>query len=592
MKKIASLICTVALGAGFVSCSDFLDRSDTNAEYSTDGFFQGEQAIHDGLTTIYSGMYMNLAYNVPHPITLECYSGLALERDENITIGAGAGLTPENSVVQSFWSSLYTNIARINAVLSGAAPYESTLNAKAKQYLAEAHVLRGLCYYYLIAMWGDVPFFDEPVTIEQYKDKRTPKEDVLDFIIEDIDQIAEDLPWTADERGRVDRAFARGLQSRAALLGGSLDYDGRGQEYFRIAADRAQQVFGNRGLAENFDDLFNVTGQAKDDVRNELLYELTYNNSGGNQIINMIAFGQVSRIQGQTGRHPSMMLADTYECIDGKRIDESPLYDPQHPQRNRDPRFHSTLWMHGDTCTVNNGSLSTIVLNAYDMTTYQYNYTTGAWEERNNDDINSTAAWASFCNAGVGYIWAKFCNETVDNINSAAVSMPMMRYAEVLLNYAEAKIELNEIDQTVYDAIDEVRGRVGMPGVLEADPTRQGNQAKMRQIVRRERKVEFADEGLHYFDMRRWGIGDLENKYPSYGLPLADIRYEGLDADDIPNFKTTEREDLNDIPNYDAYKEKLKVRDVNRYWDDKFNLWPIPQLERDRNPNLGQNEGY
>ena len=170
--------------------------------------------------------------------------------------------------------------------------------------------------------------------------------------------------------------------------------------------------------------------------------------------------------------------------------------------------------------------------------------------------------------------------------------MPVMRYAEVLLNYAEAKIELNEIDQSVYDAIDQVRGRVGMPGVLTADPSRQGNQAKMRQIVRRERKVEFADEGMHYFDMRRWGIGDLENKYPSYGLPLPGVRYEGLDADDIPNFKTSEREDLNDIPNYEAYKEKLKVRDVNRYWDDKFNLWPIPQLERDRNPNLGQNDGY
>jgi hypothetical protein len=164
-----------------------------------------------------------------------------------------------------------------------------------------------------------------------------------------------------------------------------------------------------------------------------------------------------------------------------------------------------------------------------------------------------------------------------------------MRYAEVLLNYAEAKIELNALDQSVYDAINQVRNRAGMPNVSN---DRIGNQNKMRQLVRRERKVEFALEGLHVIDMRRWGIGDLENGQPSYGLPKADVRYEGLSATDIPNFKTSERSNLNDIPNYDAYKNKLKVRDLNRFWDKKFELWPIPQQERNRDSNLTQNDGY
>ncbi len=60
----------------------------------------------------------------------------------------------------------------------------------------------------------------------------------------------------------------------------------------------------------------------------------------------------------------------------------------------------------------------------------------------------------------------------------------------------------------------------------------------------------------------------------------------------VPNFKTTDRHDLNDIANYDAYKDKLKVRDRNRFWDDKFYLYPIPQTEVDRNSNLIQNPGY
>ena len=60
----------------------------------------------------------------------------------------------------------------------------------------------------------------------------------------------------------------------------------------------------------------------------------------------------------------------------------------------------------------------------------------------------------------------------------------------------------------------------------------------------------------------------------------------------VPNFKKSARQDLNDIANYDAYKDKLKVRDKNRFWDDKFYLFPIPTEERDRNPNLTQNDGY
>ncbi|RHJ93554.1 RagB/SusD family nutrient uptake outer membrane protein [Parabacteroides bouchesdurhonensis] len=591
MKKLVLYIFGLTLiGLSTISCSDFLDRTDTNDSYTSNGFFNNETSIKEGVTGIYANMYMNLAYNVPHVITLEHFTPLALERNENTTIGAGGGLNPDNASVQDFWTFLYRNIARANELISGAKAYEETLNAKSFQYLAEAHVLRAFCYYYLIGLWGDVPFFDSPVTTEQYTTAlRTSKVEILDFIINDINQVAEQLPWTAEDRGRVDRAFAYGVIARAGLLGGGLNYGGKSSEYFRAAANAASKVIGQRGLAHNFEDMWTIAGQAKSDVRNEFLFELPYSTTASVQLINMIAFGQVSRIQGQTGRHPSMMLADTYECIDGKRIDESPLYDPRHPQRNRDPRFGATLWMHGDTCTTNNGSLNSIILEAYELTTKQYNYATNTWDERNNDDMNSAAAWASFCNAGVGYIWAKYSKETDENIGSASCNVPIMRYAEILLSYAEAKIELNELDQSVYDAINQVRNRAGMPDV-SAD--RIGNQDKMRQLVRRERKVEFALEGLHLFDMRRWGIGDIENDKPSYGLPLPTVRYEGMSATDIPNFKTSARHDLNDIPNYDAYKSKLKVRDVNRYWEKKFELWPIPQQERNRNPNIAQNEGY
>jgi hypothetical protein len=462
------------------------------------------------------------------------------------------------------------------------------LSDQARQYVAEVKVLRAYAYYYLIATYGDVPFFTSPVTIDQYKEGRENKTVILDFILSDLDIATNNLPWTATVRGHVDKSFAYGLKARVALLGGSLNYGGKGAEYFHTAAVAAQSVIGKRTLAKTFDDLFCITGQAKADARDELIFELMFSNQGSTKF-HRVAASAVSRNVAMTSIHPAMLLADTYECIDGKRIDETPLYDPRHPQKNRDPRLTSTLWMHGDTVTLNNGEVVTQILEAFEAECLFYNYITKEWEMRTNADINSGAAWTSFCNAGSGYMWSKFAHETAENINTQTCNVPVMRYAEVLLSYAEAKIELNEMDQSVYDAINAVRNRAGMPNI-SAD--RIGNQWKMRQLVRRERKVELAREGLHFVDMKRWQIGDLENDQPSYGNPLPEIRYEGMNETDIPNFKKTERHDLNDIASYDAYKEKLKVRDVNRFWDKKFELWPIPQREKDLNPNLGQNEGY
>lgn len=586
MKKLLFNIIPGIIVIMLAGCSDFLDK--TSSDYSSSGFYQSEAAIKSGAEGVYNYLYMELGYAIPFNISLDHYTGMAFERNENTTIGAGGGLNPDNNEVKTFWNKLYIVIARANSVIYGSKEYIDGLGDNAHQYLAEVKVLRAFAYYNLIATYGDVPFFTDPVTIEQYKETRVSREDILDFILTDLEESASALPWIATSRGRVDKAVAYGLKARAALLGGSLNYRGQGADYFRISAEAAGKVIGQRSLAQSFDDLFNITGQAKADVRNEMLWELMYSDQGIKKT-HVVAFGQVSRNTGQTGRHPSMLLADTYECIDGKRIDESSLYDPRYPQKNRDPRFRSTLWMHGDTATVNNGNLVRQIINAYDIEAQFYDFSSNTWYLANNADINSSAAWASFCNAGVGYIWAKFSNETAENISAQSCNIPIMRYAEVLLTYAEAKIELNELDNTVYDAINQVRNRVAMPDV-SAD--RIGNQDKMRQLVRRERKVEFALEGLHHVDMRRWGIGDLENGQPTYGLPLPEIGYEGLTSTDIPNFKTSERTDLNDIPNYDAYKSKLKVRDRNRFWNKKFELWPVPQLERDRNPNLSQNEGY
>lgn len=221
-----------------------------------------------------------------------------------------------------------------------------------------------------------------------------------------------------------------------------------------------------------------------------------------------------------------------------------------------------------------------LILNIYDDKT-QFYPRKGKWYNAANVDVVTTSP--SLVNNGVGYLWRKYADENTEQLMSSSSNLALMRYAEILLTYAEAKIELNELNDSVYSAINEVRKRVGMPLVPDAI---KGDQNKLRQLVRRERKVEFVLEGLLFVDVRRWGIGDMLNEHPTYGQPKPEIRYEGLEATDIPYFKTDDRHDLNDIPSYEGYKDKLRVRDRNRYWEPKFTWWPIPRLETNRDPNL------
>lgn len=580
MKKTILYSAVICIATIFNSCSDFLDQK--NPAYDSEGFYTTEEGIKEGVTGIYPLLYFDMNWSVPACIVLDHYTAYGLEQDENKSIGAGGTLNPDNVKIQAFWKGEYDIVGRANSVIYGSRNAINEMSTEAKQYHAEARVLRAYAYYNLISAFGDVPFFTAPVTVDQYTAGRTSKEKIIDFIIEDLKDAATFLPWTAAERGRVDKAVAYGLIARIGLFGGSFNVGNRGQEYFKEAADAAALVIGKRHLAKKFGDLFNLTGQAKSDVRDELLWELMYSTNGTKKL-HTVGYGHSSRNYGSSVRFPSSLIVDTYECIDGKRIDESPLYDPKHPTINRDPRFKETLAGHGDTIdyTITDGSNPLkLVLNIYDEKTRFYPRR-GKWYTSQNVDVTTTSP--SLVNNGVGYLWRKYSNETTEQLMSSSSNIILMRYAEVLLSYAEAKIELNELDASVYSAINEVRKRVGMP---EVSADRIGNQDKMRQLVRRERKVELVLEGLLFVDVRRWGIGDILNEHPSYGQPKPDIRYEGLSETDIPNFKTDARHDLNDVPSYEAYKDKLRVRDRNRYWEPKFMWWPIPRVETDRDPNL------
>lgn len=206
MKKtlLYNLTALFSVIMGFPSCADFLDQE--NPSYDAEGFYTTKAGLKEGVTGIYSLLYFDMNWLVPACIVLDHYTAYGLEQDENNSIGAGGTLNPDNGKIQTFWSGEYQIAARANSVIYGAQNAISEMGDESKQHYSEARVLRAYAYYNLISAFGDVPFFTAPVTIDQYKAGRTPKGEIIDFLIEDLNDAADYLPWTATERGHVDKA--------------------------------------------------------------------------------------------------------------------------------------------------------------------------------------------------------------------------------------------------------------------------------------------------------------------------------------------------------------------------------------------------
>lgn len=616
--KSSFAIFSIALLTVSSSCrKDYLEREPLS-DYLSSNFYNNEGAIAQGANGCYQLLKMNHygSSTIPLSVLWDMYTPFGIERADNSSIGVGNIDLRTNFAIELTYANLYTSVARCNSVISGAAPYYNDLSDKAKQYLSEIRVLRAHYNIQLVSLFGDIAYFDRPVSAEELRTvARQPWQNVVDAIIKDLDEATTSLPWIATEFGRVDKSVAYGLKARIALYAGSWSKFGFGKDaikdqakataYFKIAADAAKKIMdeSGRSLANNYNDLFTRVGQLKGDVKRETMMFMMFSDFGDRNYHYMSAGEQV-RMIGQSGRFPTQQLVDTYEMSNGKRIDESGSgYDPKKPFENRDPRLKYTIYTQGDTIIGNTGNNKLkFLMEVYNPLTKSFDAQGNARLVDNADYKGAVSAFG-YVQSGVGYAWRKYNHFDDESTFSATYNIQIMRYAEILLTYAEAKIELGEMDATVVDAIDKVRARVGMPSILAADPSRMGNQSKMRQIVRRERKVELIKESLYFFDMRRWRTAALQNAEPTYGYPLAvgvntatntyPNGYDQATADMVPNFGGAGSErDLNDVPSYAAYASKLRMRDRDRRWEDRFYLWPIPQTELNKQPSLGQNPGY
>ncbi|MGQ1908223.1 RagB/SusD family nutrient uptake outer membrane protein [Marinifilum sp. RC60d5] len=557
MKTNIICLATVFLMV-FAGCSDdFLERTPSD-QVSSATFFTQEKDLVYAVNGAYSSIgFNNWGVNYGYSTDLLRIEAITDNALDHHSWNAGYRLADGTAsaydwYAESRWMERYKGIQRVNRILEGADGV-TDINADYKaRLLAEAKFLRAFFYFDLVYLFGDVPFVTSSLTPEDTKpnedsegnklasenSKRIDKNVILEAIVKDLSESAIILPssYGSDDKGRVTKGAAVSLKARILLY----------QEKWTEAANAAKEVMdlGVYTIYPSYEKMFTYEGIGNSEVifdlqeLKEKQYNFTVKNYGPNSV------------GGWSSGCPMQSLVDDYECIDGHIISESSLFDPNNPYANRDPRLTYSILYPG-----------------HDWRDGVFNSIPGAnypgKEIVPGDDLTDGTG-GQWNKTGTGYNWLKYISEEdVDNgdLWNGSIHYILIRYAEVLLTYAEAKIEANEIDQSVYDAINEVRQRadVNMPIITPGK-----NQEELRRILRRERRVELAFEGLRLLDIRRWKIA--EDVMP--GVPKG-LTYTDPDTN-----------------------EEVTLSWGTRTFDPgKHYLWPIPQTEIDLT-HIEQNPGW
>lgn len=563
MNKLNFLL-LFALGFTIISaCQDELTQEPLDAP-SDVNFFSNESELEVAINGVYTTLWWQ-SRGIPALEEIDNTTDVGFLRDGGLKeIGQGAH-TSETGFFEYTWDHFYSGIGKANNLLEKMSRAEEEVSQETYTRIqAEARFLRAFFYHYLVELYGDVPLLLEVPDLENAEIGRTSKNEVITQIIDDLNFAAENLPtnWSGGDEGRVTKGAALTLKARVALY----------NEDFGTAAQAAQEVMnlGEYALYPDYEGQFQYEGVRSSGVILDVPYSEGVEDTG-------IPRRQGPRNLGAWSTNvPSQFIVDSYQASDGEPIDESSAYDPANPFENRDPRLDASIVrpqsvFAGYVFETHPDSTETWVVEGGDSTRVA------------NQDV--TNPFATF----TGVLWRKYLAEEdfPGKIDASTLNFIYMRYAEVLLTYAEAKIENNEIDQTVLDAMNKVRARaygVEPSAVNEYPAITSTNQTELRQEVRYERKVEFANEGFRLFDLRRWGIAHEVMDGDLMGRPRG--AYSGIgEAPDI-------NEGTGYHPDYGTFKDLYRNVEPREFDPDRDYLWPIPQAEMDVNDEIEQNSGY
>ena len=445
------------------------------------------------------------------------------------------------------WSTHYGRIRRENEFLRDAPKYREKFGEKwMDTRIAEVRFCRAYAYYLLCRVYGGVILRTEVDGPEQNDKARSTEADCWDFIIEELKDLAPQLPqgnktengdnWDDANYGRATQQAAYGLLSRVALFA----------ERWDVAAQAARDVekcggaldltgyanVFNGNLKSNKEILFGVDFE-QDVITHR--YDAYVRPSGDAKALGTSALYSVF--------FPTSELADSYEMADG-----TPFSWETHgsdPYTGREPRFYATILYNGASWM---GRTIESYVGGAD----------GFKEYENSKSANTTVT---------GYYLRKYLKDGDKSWITAysAQTCILIRYAEVLLNKAEALAELSWDQNSVeaLQALNDVRGRVGLPSRQTA------SKEEFMEFVRHERMVELAGEGFRYWDLRRWRLAEeVINGKNVHGVKItktdSGFNYEHVDADN----------------------------GNKRIFYDRYYHFAIPESERSKNPLCDNNQGW
>lgn len=543
-----------------IGCTKDLDLEpkDTMSDFS---FWKTTADFQKAANTLYAALPgfsffdldADMAYNNPNTIS-------------NSTLS-----TPDTD---NNWNNAYTRIRACNNLIDKV--NNSSIAADLKVYLAEAKFFRAYNYWSLYRLYGGIPIVTKVLDInspELYSARNSAKETV-DFILQDLKEALPDLPEEKQvaitDKGRITRGAANALRARIALFEGTwrkFRNDPGANEYLDIAIEAAGTVI-NSGQytlftaqgAESYRKLFIDEGDNAPECILDRRYET---------LVNAQSF---SRECQQLGYLPTKQLADMYLCTDGLPVTKSPLFQGYKTRssefENRDPRMMQTIMIPGTVCYA-----------------IMFPEPVAHWPFY-PDRIYTT-----------GYIMYKYISQNPDMqvayIYEHSFDHHIIRYAEVLLIYAEALFEKNGSisDDDLNKTINLLRQRAGLPTLL-TNTFVSANGLDMREEIRRERTVELALEDFRRDDLRRWKTAETELKKAIRGIKIVGTEWTDpilISGEDRNPFKSPELQSRTDAEGF-IVSEAASAR--SSFNPEKHYLRPIPAKEIQLNPNLQQNPNW
>lgn len=549
MRHIIISVMTI-LPLMLVNGCDFLETFPSDG-IGSNGMWKTEEHIELGVTAAYSVMREKGSYS--RNALTDAYTQYAFLMstgfDENgQRYFCYNTATTSYGLFQNKWTSDYKGVQYANLAIANIPNVQIDEEIK-KQYLGEVFFLRALYYFDLLTFYSGhktedlgIPLYTEmPAYDNAFLPRATPA-DVRAVMISDLEKAAEYLPWRPEEKGRASRSAALFLLGKVYLYA---EQFAKAAEIFTQLVEENMNSNNPYSLHPDYGELFTLAGENN----NEYMFVISCLDTYGNgSYIDLLYNNRSANCSGTNTSIPTIYLANAYLNLDGSEFSWSdyPDFDWEDEMsvndmfKQRDPRLDATI-IRPYALFVGKDNVTYQYRTSYDTNTQPYPCM------RSNNGLNDCYCWRKFCNTG---------NETTIRRHSPT-DVPIMRWADALLLYAEALNESEGPSDKVYSALNQIRSRCSMPEV------RHGSQSVMREIIRNERIYELAGEGHLYFDFQRWFAHD-----PSFSLETLNHQILGYKGSPIGSQAGTR-----------AF--------TSRNW-----YYAIPQSEIDQNPALIQGEGW